>query len=202
MGLFEKKGYVPILCLFSMLLMLSVAVYYFITLESTIVHLCSTTLMGLIGVDSHNLGHYKITASRGLNRVVQVVERNILGFNPDVRLAPLTTAFYERNMPFYRLNHAALVCYQYWLLVPSCASLMPTSSPSHSCCSSLRWRACQELLGVAVFWFCLASWGEYTIFVLANCTITRTQHVQFDQNHFSTCVYVVPLAIHGWIIPR
>lgn len=82
MGLFEKKGHVTLVTLFSIVMMLGASVYGVLWSENLWVHLFCGGLMGFCWIQSgwigHDSGHYQVMSNRGFNRFVQVLSGNCL----------------------------------------------------------------------------------------------------------------------------
>ncbi|XP_039008323.1 delta(8)-fatty-acid desaturase-like isoform X3 [Hibiscus syriacus] len=188
-GMFEKKGHVAFCSLASVAIMFVVVLYGVLICESVWAHLGSAMVLGMLWMQStyvgHDSGHYQVMASRGYNKLAQIITGN---FDPLARF---------------------LISYQHWTFYPvTCVArvnlylqtLLLLFSPSRQ----VPDRAL-NIMGILVFWTWfpllvsyLPNWPERIMFVLASFAVTSIQHIQFCLNHFSANVYVGPPSGNDW----
>ncbi|XP_039025265.1 delta(8)-fatty-acid desaturase-like isoform X3 [Hibiscus syriacus] len=188
-GMFGKKGHVAFCSLASVAIMFVVVLYGVLICESVWAHLGSAMVLGMLWMQStyvgHDSGHYQVMASRGYNRLAQIITGN---FDPLARF---------------------LISYQHWTFYPvTCVArvnlylqtLLLLFSPSRK----VPDRAL-NIMGILVFWTWfpllvsyLPNWPERFMFVLASFAVTSIQHIQFCLNHFSANVYVGPPSGNDW----
>ncbi|KAL4364048.1 hypothetical protein GQ457_04G031030 [Hibiscus cannabinus] len=188
-GLFEKKGHVAFCSLASVAVMFLAVLYGVLRCDSVWAHLGSAMVLGMLWMQStyvgHDSGHYQVMASRGYNKLAQIITGN---FDPLARF---------------------LISFQHWTFYPvMCVArvnlylqtLLLLFSPSRQ----VPDRAL-NIMGILVFWSWfplllsyLPNWPERFMFVLASFAVTSIQHIQFCLNHFSANVYVGPPSGNDW----
>ncbi|KAE8697251.1 Delta(8)-fatty-acid desaturase [Hibiscus syriacus] len=81
-GMFEKKGHVAFCSLASVAIMFVVVLYGVLICESVWAHLGSAMVLGMLWMQStyvgHDSGHYQVMASRGYNKLAQIITGNCL----------------------------------------------------------------------------------------------------------------------------
>ncbi|XWS32106.1 hypothetical protein CRYUN_Cryun23aG0132400 [Craigia yunnanensis] len=81
-GMFEKKGHVAFCSLTSVALMFLVVLYGVLRCDSVWAHLVLAMLLGMLWIQSayvgHDSGHYQVMASRGYNKLAQLISGNCL----------------------------------------------------------------------------------------------------------------------------
>ncbi|KAK8693573.1 hypothetical protein V6N13_071150 [Hibiscus sabdariffa] len=81
-GLFKKKGHVAFCSLASVAVMFLVVLYSVLRCDSVWAHMGSAMVLGMLWMQStyvgHDSGHYQVMASRGYNKLAQIITGNCL----------------------------------------------------------------------------------------------------------------------------